>query len=290
VHSNTLAVLGGAFWAHHRHIPHLWHVHEIIEHPWILTHAFPWLVSAMADHVVCNSQATYLWMHAVKARLAKKMTVIRNGVEAPTCSADVENGDLKRKLRPGGARLAIGLVGRINRLKGQSLLMDAVDLLHKQGVSDFSVAFIGSHPPGQEIFQTQLEQRIARSPLRDHIVLLGFTPDVWPSYAALDIVCVPSTEPESFGLTAAEAMAMGKPVVASGLGALTDLVVDGVTGLIFKPNDPQALASALEKLLKNDVMRINMGNAGKNRIDSEFTVSRMTEHFMMTYAEMVGSK
>lgn len=289
VHSNTLAVLGGALWARRRRIPHLWHVHEIVKHPWIAAHAFPRLINWMADRVVCNSDATRQWLRDAQPSLNRKMSVIRNGVSAPTCWDALSTSELQRKFRPAGAHLAVGLVGRINRFKGHNLLMDAVDLLHRRGVNDFSVVFVGSAPPGQEFYQTQLEQRIARSPMRERIVVQGFTNNVWPIYAALDIVCVPSTEPESFGLVAAEAMAIGKPVVASRIGALSEVVVDGATGLTFDPQDAEALAAALEKLLCADSLRAIMGCAGKVRIETTFSTETMKTKFVALCHSIISS-
>ena len=290
VHSNTIAVIGGAIWAHRRRIPHLWHVHEIVEHPWFATWALPRLVNAMADRVVCTSNATSQWLLNVQPSLAGKMQVIWNGVHMPSPCNAAATTQLHGKFRPAGARLAIGLVGRINRLKGHQMLMDAVDQLHDRGFHDFSLVFIGSPPAGQDIYLTQLEQRVARSPMRERIVMQGFTTNIWPAYAALDIVCVPSTEPESFGLVAAEAMAMGKPVIASRLGALTEVVVDGSTGITVTPRDTDALALALERLLCDDTLRESMGLAGRERIDTELSVERMTGYFKSTYAEMMTQK
>lgn len=290
VHSNTIALLGGALWARRRHIPHLWHVHEIVEHPWLAARAFPRLVSVMSDRVVCNSNSTSQWLLGVQPDIDEKTTVIWNGVEAPTYLDEVAIAELRRKFRPNGVRLAVGLVGRINRLKGHGLLVDAADLLHGRGMDDFSIVFVGSPPSGQEDFRTQLERRIARSPMQDRILMHGFATNVWPTYAALDIVCVPSTEPESFGLVAAEAMAMGKPVLASRLGALSEVVLDGTTGLTFLPGDAKALAGALEKLLDDDAMRMRMGNAGMKRIEANFSVTRMKEEFVSVYAKMTAQK
>lgn len=287
VHSNTIAVLGGALWARRHRIPHLWHVHEIIEHPWIAARIFPLLLRFFADHVACNSRATYQWLMGAQAGLEKKMSVIWNGVHAPSRIDESCIEELHRKFRPGGSRLAIGLVGRINRWKGHGLLLDAVDILHSKGVRDFSVVFIGSPPPGQENFELQLRQRIARSPMRDHVLVQGFSSDIWPVYAALDIICVPSTEPEPFGLVAVEAMAMGKPVVAARFGGLTEIVVDGATGLTFNPREANALAMALESLLRDDGKRGRLGRAGKVRFDAEFSVASMIRCFGMAYAEMM---
>jgi len=290
VHSNTIAVLGGALWARRRRIQHLWHVHEIIEHPWVAARLFPLLLNIFADHVVCNSKATYQWLVGAQASLKKKMSVIWNGVLAPTQVVDSDVKEMQLRFRPGGSQLAIGLVGRINRWKGHGLLMDAVDLLHSKGIRDFSVVFMGSPPPGQENFELELRQRIAQSPMRDRILVQGFTSEIWLAYTALDIVCVPSTEPEPFGLVAIEAMAVGKPVVASHFGGLTEIVVDGSTGLTFRPKDANALAAVLEKLIGDEAMRTRLGQAGKERFNAEFSVGRMIQRFMLSYGEMMEKR
>jgi glycosyltransferase involved in cell wall biosynthesis len=215
------------------------------------------------------------------------MSVIWNGVHAPVQMDDDIVEEMRHRFRPGGSRLAIGLVGRINRWKGHHLLMDAVDILHAKGVDNFSLVFMGSPPPGQASFEIELRQRIARSPMRDNILVEAFTSEIWPAYAALDVICVPSTEPEPFGLVAVEAMAVGKPVLAARFGGLTEIVVDGTTGLTFEPRDANALADVLEKLLCDDALRNSLGCAGKKRFEVEFSVGRMTECFGATYAEMM---
>jgi glycosyltransferase involved in cell wall biosynthesis len=164
-----------------------------------------------------------------------------------------------------------------------------VDQLHDRGFHDFSLVFIGSPPAGQDIYLTQLEQRVARSPMRERIVMHGFTANIWPAYAALDIVCVPSTEPESFGLVAIEAMAMGKPVVASRIGALIEVVIDGSTGLTFDAGDSEALTAALRKLLGDDALRRRLGRAGKVRIGAEFSIGKMTSDFIALYRSLISS-
>lgn len=287
VHTNTLAVLGGAIWARRRQIPHLWHVHEIIEQPWVAANLFPLILRLLADHIVCNSYATFEWLTRTQPRLRKKMSMIWNGVHAPTQLNQEVVKELICRFRPNGTRLAIGLIGRINWWKGQGLLLDAAERLHKKGLRNFSVIFMGSAPPNQDEYKDQLMQRIAQSPMRDSIILEGYTKEIWSAYAALDIVCVPSTEPEPFGLVAVEAMAVGKPVVASRAGGLTEIVQDGVTGLTFTLRDAEALAIALEKLLTNDLMRNEMGKASKLRFNAEFTVDKMTDRFAEAFMKTV---
>ncbi len=279
VHSNTIAVLGGAVWARRRHIPHLWHVHEIVQSPRMVARLLPLIVRALADRIVCNSQATCDWLVGRQPALEVKTEVVLNGVQPPPAVDEKTVAALRGHFLPAGSILAIGLVGRINRWKGQHLLMDAADLLHGRGVTNFSIVFCGSAPLGQEHFLSNLEQRIAHSPMHERVRVLPFTKDIWPVYAALDIACVPSTEPEPFGLVAVEAMAMGKPLVVANHGGLTEIVVDGETGLTVPPGDARALADALQELLASADRRQHMGQAGKTRFAAEFSLHRMIGRF-----------
>lgn len=292
VHSNTIAVLGGALWARKRRIPHLWHVHEIIERPALAAWTFPLLVRLLSDRVVCNSHATCRWLLAAQPKLVAMTDVVWNGVRAPAEPADTDTrlNELHSAFRPDGARLAVGLVGRINRWKGQQFLMDAMDTLHARGVRDVSVVFVGSPPPGQDHFLADLHRRIAASPLRGMVVVRKFTQEVWPAFTALDIVCVPSTEPEPFGLVAIEAMAMSRPVVASNFGGLTEIVVDGLTGRLFKPGDAHLLADALKGLLDDETSRWSMGQAGRQRFEDKFSVLRMVERFTAIYLDAMAAQ
>jgi glycosyltransferase involved in cell wall biosynthesis len=284
VHSNTLAVMGGALWALRRGVRHLWHVHEIVERPRYAAIAFPWLLRYLADDVVGNSHATREWLVHEQPRLAARSKVVWNGASTshvPTNETDALA--LHRQFRPNGARLAIGLVGRINRMKGHALLIEAAESLWARGFNDFSLVFVGSPPPGQDLFLTQLQERIAASPLRERIVVQGYMDQVAPAYAALDIVCVPSTEAEAFGLVAVEAMAAGRPIVAARIGGLPEVVLDGETGYLHHPGDARALAARLQDLMTDPQRRRDFGLAGRARYQREFTVGAMSERMLMSY-------
>ena len=289
VHSNTRAVLGGALWARRHGVRHLWHVHEIVERPRLAARAFPWLLRWLADDVVCNSHATRRWLTESQPALAARSKVVWNGVD-PTALLHVDAAGaaalqaLREHFRPAGARLAIGLVGRINRMKGHALLLDASERLLTLGFKGFSIVFVGSPPLGQEHFLTQLQERIAISPLRDRVVVKPYMEYVAQAFAALDIVCVPSTEAEAFGLVAVEAMAAGRPVVAARIGGLPEVVIDGSTGSLHAPGDAEALAARLRILLDDPQLRHDFGLAGRARFQLEFTVGAMTARMLALYS------
>jgi glycosyltransferase involved in cell wall biosynthesis len=98
-----------------------------------------------------------------------------------------------------------------------------------------------------------------------------------PLLAGAAVVAVPSRR-EGFGLVAAEAMAHGKPVVASAVGGLLDLVVDGETGLLVPPGDVEALRAALERLLGDPELRRRLGAAGRDRVGRTLAWNVVTDH------------
>jgi glycosyltransferase involved in cell wall biosynthesis len=118
----------------------------------------------------------------------------------------------------------------------------------------------------------------------------GFVPhdELQGLYARAAVVACPSRR-EGFGVACLEAMAHGRPVVATAVGGLRDLVVDGETGLVVPPRDPGALRSALERLLGDPVLRRRLGAAGRERARERFSWAAVTDATIAAYAEAVGT-
>jgi glycosyltransferase involved in cell wall biosynthesis len=109
-------------------------------------------------------------------------------------------------------------------------------------------------------------------------------PEVMAAWTHCSIAVVPSVWPEPFGQVAAEAMSCGRPVIASAVGGLRDIVVDGETGLLVPPGDADALCDALRTLLADPARRARMGDAGRRRAQ-RFRVSVITDRLERIYAE-----
>jgi glycosyltransferase involved in cell wall biosynthesis len=128
-------------------------------------------------------------------------------------------------------------------------------------------------------------------PLRDRIPFArGFVPhdELQQLYARAAVVACPSRR-EGFGVACLEAMAHGRPVVATRVGGLLDLVVDGETGIVVPPHDPAALRSALERLLADPDLRRRLGSAGRERARTHFSWERLTDATLAAYAEAIGT-
>lgn len=283
VHSNAISVLIGAFYSFFFNKKHLWHVHEIIEHPKAIANFYPKLVSFFSDKIVFNSQASYNQFLKIKPGISFKSEVVYNGQNRlqPTSTLE-EIEDIKKIAFKAQNKTIIGLVGRINKWKGQDILLDAFKNLHERHPNAHLV-FVGSTPPGQDFYLTRLEQRIEAYKLEASVTVIDFQTDIWSIYDAIDISVVPSIEPEPFGLVATEAMLSFNPVIASNHGGLSEIVVDNETGLLIEPRNQKDLESKIEILLNQPQLAKNMGMAGNKRVKEFFSTSRYVNAFGRIY-------
>ena len=288
VHSNTLAVLSGAVWALLRRKKHLWHVHEIILSPKLVSKAFPFLVRLFSDRVISNSTLTERWLLAEQPSLALRSVVVFNGLPAVVRPTNCAIHDFRTSVNASANEVVVTLAGRINRMKGQVLLIEAVVELKRRGrVNGLCFVIIGGAAPGLEDLPAQLHEKVRSMNLEGFVNILPFVDDIWPMWFATDIAVVPSTEPESFGMVAVEAMAAGVPVIAAGHGGMLDIVAHNQTGLLFTPCDVNALADAIERLASDEMLRRSFGSAGKKRQRELFSAKEQVDRTATIYKEMV---
>lgn len=284
VHSNTLAVLIGALYSKRYKIKHLWHVHEIIEHPKWISNLYPKIIDYFSDSVVYNSKATQDFMVNKKPNLIRKSHIVLNGFDrvTPVNSARDIKDFRSVNFKATENEVVIALVGRISRWKGQQLLLNAFKLLNQE-IPQARLVFIGSAPPNQNEFLHALEDKIKDYQLEEKVTILPFQNDVWKVWDCIDIAAVPSTEPEPFGLVAIEAMLASKPVVGANHGGLKEIIINAETGFLVEPNDEGALQTALSSLITNQPLREKMGIAGHQRAASVFSLKKYVQHFENYY-------
>lgn len=286
IHSNTIAVFLGAFYSKIYNIKHIWHVHEIIQHPKMVAKAYPFLVDWFSDCVVFNSVASAEHLYKNKPKLKEKSTIIYNGLDRNVpISSKEEQMLLRNSLFKSidKSSIVIGLVGRINRHKGQQLLLSVFNELKKNPENNIYLLFVGSTIKSQLFLLEELKDEIKNKNLENFVTIVDFQKEIWKFYDCIDIVLVPTTDIESFGLVAIEGMLSKKPVIASNHGGLKEIVIHNKTGLLFEPNNASDLKKSIESLIINQNLIELYGKEGEKRAKFDFSLEKYVNNFKALY-------
>ncbi len=164
--------------------------------------------------------------------------------------------------------------------KGLDVLLTALSLLAAEGIRP--CLWIAGDGPERPALETLAE----RLGLAHQVRFLGKRNDIGDLLAACDVFVIPSRR-EGLGVSALEALAAGRPVVGSSVGGIKDAVVDGRTGILVPPDEPTALAHALLRILKDEVLREQLGSAGPERISQGFLATQMVASYEQLYRSLL---
>jgi len=287
VHTNTALAFSPGLAARFCGARHVWHVREFfVEFPG-LWRWYQRFMGAFADRIVCVSQAVADQFSADLR--AEKVVVIHNGIPQEEFAAaprdQVEEFRQRFRLTEGPA---VGVIGRIKvGRKGQEVFLQAASQLRHR-FPEARFLLIGSPFPGNEAHLKEVLRLTRELGLEDCVVYTGDVGDPRIAHASLDVLVLPSGLPEPFAGVVIEAMAMGKPVIGTRHGGTCEQIEDGVTGLLVRPNDPQELAVALERLLSDAGLRRRMGEAGRARFLSLFEFERFYQAMLELYVSLLS--
>jgi len=212
----------------------------------------------------------------------EKLVVVPLGLDLePFAGAGGLRGQLRGELGLGEDALLVGIVARLVPIKAHEVfLAAAARVIRKVPQSQFLVVGDGTR-------RAELETLAGRLGLEDRVRFLGWRRDLDRIYADLDLVALTSRN-EGSPVSLIEAMASGRPVVATRVGGVPDLVEDGVMGYLVPPDDPEALAEAMVTLLADPDRRQAMGQAGRKRVIPAFSAERLLGDMDRLYAELLG--
>jgi len=211
-----------------------------------------------------------------------RVRVVPNGAEPPDEALEAPRARAWRErfsaslLRPLWA-----VAGRLEEQKGHAVLLDALADVRRRGL-DFTLAVAGDGA-----LRPQLEERAAQLGLGERVRFLGALDDVGPLLAAADAVLLPSLW-EGLPLVLLEAMVRSRPVIASAVGGVPEVIEDGVSGVLVPPGDPAALADELERFHRKTERAVRLGRAGGERVRRDYLWSAVAEGFEAVYDEVLG--
>jgi len=210
---------------------------------------------------------------------SEKVKVLNNAIHGPD-NRGAHTGDLLREIGiKKGSRLVVSL-GRLTRLKGYDLLIKAF----KKVLVDMpdTVLLIGGD--GEE--KDRLIKLVESYGLKENIRLLGMVSEIHELLEACDLY-VNSSRWEGLPMTLLEAMAHGKPMVATSVGGNPEVVLDGVTGILVQPDDPQGLANAIIRMMKDDAFRRKAGKAALSLFTQKYTIEKHCQTLAKYYLQVL---
>ena len=220
----------------------------------------------------------------LKVAPTDKFAVIPSGVELRSfLKVQKSSPALRQKLGLVSGDRIVGSVGRLVPIKGHRTLLEAAKKVLEQR-SDVLFLLVGDGPLEQELKAFSETLGIA-----SRVVFAGYRKEVAKMIALMDIFVLPSLN-EGMGRVVVEAMAEGKPVVATKVGGVPELVSDNVTGFLCPPKNAHALAEAILKLLRNKELAGRMGAEGRKRVYPRYDAKVMVEKIERLYGELMKEK
>lgn len=210
-----------------------------------------------------------------------KAVSIPNGIACR--EAEESPFQVRERLGVGHDEVLIVCVGALAAGKGHRYAVEAFSrLLSKDPTTRARLIIVGVGPE-----RKGLEHQIEKTSHSGRIRIIPSEPNIWNLYKACDIVVFPSVAQEDFPNVVLEAMANAKPVIASAIAGVPEQVVDGETGLLVPPADPEALESAMRRLVGSEELRTRFGEAGRRRFEKEFTASKAARTYFDLYRQLL---
>lgn len=296
IHARSRAPAWSALWVARRlSVPFVTTFHGIYNAKSDLKRAYNG-VMAKGDIVIANSDYTRAHVLREYDLPPEKVVAIPRGVDLEAFDPGavdpqrVANLRAAWKTEPAPGKLNLILPARLTRWKGQTLLVEAMARAQRSHPGAFR-AILAGDDQGRVSYVSELQAAITAAGLEEAILLAGHVSHMPTAFAACDAAIFPSLDPEAFGRGAVEAAAMGLPVIAAGHGGLAETVLDGETGFLVTPGDPDALAEAMIRLLEmGHEGRAKLGEAGQKRARALYSKAALQASTLQVYDRLLGGE
>ena len=240
---------------------------------------------ACSDVVIGVSPEVTEYLREKYGLSTHKALSIVNGIDTEFFTPGPKNGPLRYKLGFDESHILIGMVGNFRRVKNHEFLVRSFGRIAAE-FSNVRLVLVGQgFPDDPEGTEKEIKKLVQEMELSDQVRLLGYRKDVLDILQILDIFCLTSYR-EGLPLSAIEAMAAGLPVVGTQTDGIRVVVNPGRNGFLVTVNDEEELANALESLVSNQALRIEMGNAAREDAEKFFGLSRCADEYKHLFSSL----
>ena len=250
---------------------------------WLMT-AMERILARMTDQIITVSEQVKRELVRYAVAPSSKMAVVPLGFDLqPFLDCQNDRGQLRRELGVNDKAQLVGIVGRIVPIKNHRLFLDAAALMARREASAHFIIV------GDGILRPQIEHYAYELGIADRVIFTGWRRDLSRIYADLDILVVSSNN-EGTPVAAIEAMAAARPVVATRVGVLPDLIIEGETGFLVSPRNADELADAVLRLLQEPETACRVGWAARAVVQKRFTMQRLISDMEHLYDGLLAQK
>jgi glycosyltransferase involved in cell wall biosynthesis len=282
VHTNSLksALYGGAA-GRLAGIPVVWHIRDRIAEDYLPAPAVRLVQTAarrLPSAIIANSKATLTTLgqtDVLQSVVSSPLVIYDSAATTPS-----QREDRRESLR-------IGMVGRLAPWKGQHVFL--AGFMRAFGEGSETAVIVGAPLFGEDWYEVELRRRAVAFGLNGRVTFTGFREDIWAALDEIDILVHASITPEPFGQVIVEGMSVGLPVVATAAGGPTEIIEDGVDGLLYPPGDVDALAARLRTLAGDAGLRARLGRAAQDS-SKRFAPEVVAAQVMEVYERVLAGR
>jgi glycosyltransferase involved in cell wall biosynthesis len=256
-------------------IPLIWHI-RVNDREWFLDLILSLLSTRLI--LVCRAlRSRFRWI-----KTSKKMIVVYNGIDLEEFDNFPITPSIKKKYDINQDELLIGCIGRLEQRKGQEYLTSAM-----RHIEHAKLVLVGG---AEEEYRVKIKQICDDLNIADRVIHMGYRNDIPAVLKEVDIFVFPAISGEGFPRVILEAMAAGKPIVATDDAGNPEAVVNGRTGYIVPRKDTTALAEKIAVLVGDRRKRAVMGLAGRKRVEHFFTIQKNVDAIQRVYQAILVNK
>lgn len=239
-----------------------------------------WIINNFATKLVFVSESLKDYFMKMGLGRKKSAVVINNGIDVTRFHPDITRS-IRHELGYSDEDILICAIGDIRPQKGYDILMKAAEVLHQQ-IPRMKFLFVGSETSFSKILKTNRDQL----GLQDVVNFAGFRDDIPDILNSIDLYVLPSLS-EGFSLTTIEAMAVGKPVIATRSGGPEKIITDGHDGILIDKSSSEAIVGAVQLLISNPGIASGLGQNALKNVYKKYSVNSMIKGYENLYQEIL---
>jgi glycosyltransferase involved in cell wall biosynthesis len=246
------------------------------------TRANRWLYGRATALVVTVTGAIRGQYLAADLVPAERVVALPGGADADTYRPRPPDDAVRRRLGAAPGEVLVGMVGGLRVMKGHRVVVEAAARLARDGIRP-RIVFVG-----RGSMETAIRQAVSRAGLDGQVEVAGFVPDLPAVLAALDVALYVPLESDGMSRVLFEALAAGRPLVASRVGVVPEALVDGEHALLVHAGDAADLAGALARLVGDPALRARLGAAGRRLVVDRYSGEKLAEALEAHYARLAA--